>query len=377
MCKRSGRMSQNGREDEPPKPRSVGRSRGSRCKSFDSVQAAIHEKVHLDQAAQVAEPRGGEAASRTSLDSTGNSRTPRSAGAAEQGGSNRKSRSSVGSGPSQRKARKKPFKHEFVRFRVEGQPNSSASLMHKQASFSDVHKVTVVVPQTKLQERIQALNAREKARAARRQLAAPSLPLARRASGPERKDLLFSSADFWEELRAAVRERRDVCGQGAGSGSPLSVGCSRAAAGGGRQAGGAGPGAPPAAVLQAERARIERARAALPLLIQEVKGFRCAAHLKPWGALRLVTRLLDKVDVACASAFPTTHATGRVVAAADGCQAFKHSCGRTRAYGPGGWPQHVRSCSIFEPEVCVRVEWALATVTKPLRPEPRPFDFKP
>ena len=354
-------MSKNWKDDEPPLPRS-GRSRGNRCKSFDSMHVVIQEKVHLDQAAQVDELSGGEAASRTSLDSAGSRRTPRSGGAAEQGGSTSKSRSSVGSGP---KARKKPFKHDFVRFRVEGQPKSSASLMHKQASFSDVRQVTVVVPKPKLQERMHALNAREKARAARSQLAAPSLPSARHASGSERKDLLFSSADFWEELRAAVCARRqDLCELGARSGSPPTVGYSGTAAGGGRRA---GPGAPTTAALQAERARIESARAALPLLIQEVKGFKCAPGTSAWGALRLVTRLLEKVDLACASAFPTTHATGRVLAAPDGCQAFKHSCGKTRAYGPGGWPQHVRSCSIFEPEVCVCVRacvaWALTTVT--------------
>lgn len=277
------------------------------------------------------------AASRTSLGSAGaasiDPKKVRSGGIPETS-EGKKNRNSLGSGP---KARKKQFKEQRVRYRnMEGMPEGSTALLHKQASFSEVQKVTVVVPQMKLRQRIAALDALEKALAKK---SARSTPEKRQRGVGERTGLLFSTSEFWEELRAAVRDRKECRDDG------------RYIKADGASA--ARRGAPTPTQLQAERARIERARKALPLLIQEVKTFTCPpdASASPQQALDLVSRLLDKIDLACETAFPTTHATGRMLTSGDGCPAYKHSCGKTRWYGHGGWSQSVRSCSVLEPEV--------------------------
>lgn len=284
-----------------------------------------------------------DATSRTSLGSAGtsNPKKVRAGGPSEPGGEPKKNRSSRGSGLN--RVRSKQFKEDRVRHRnMDGRPDGLATLMHKQASFSEVDNVTVVVPWTKQQQRIEALDALEKA-LGRPTKGAFSSPDKRHRSGVERKDLLFSSSDFWEELRASVRARKE--GDEAGN-HPA-----KAALGGCSERKATRTGGPTHVQLQAERARIQRAREALPLLIQEVKDFQCAEGLGAQQALARVTRLLDKIDVACETAFPTTHATGRMLSSPEGCQAYKYSCGKTRGYGHGGWGGGVGSCGVFEPEV--------------------------
>jgi len=110
-------------------------------------------------------------------------------------------------------------------------------------------------------------------------------------------------------------------------------------------------GAPSVTQLENERARVTNARQTLPLLIQEVKDFKCELHHQETclsDALSKVTRLIEKVDTACDAAFPSVFSTGRLLL--DGLLIDGGT--KKREYGKGGWKNGVRSVALFEPELC-------------------------
>jgi hypothetical protein len=232
----------------------------------------------------------------------------------------------------------------------------SFRLVRRQASFSDVQEVTVLVSREKLQARrqtLQTLFATKKC--------IPSAPAVKRnRTGTERKDLLFSTLAFWEELRAAVRARARrranlrFCRQASTDSTQVVLKTpvsrrDRVAFRGWQSLGLGTFSAPTPAQLYEERAIIAGAREALPLLLHEVKDFRCAPGESVGTALRKVTQLLDKIDSACEAAFPTVHSTGRLLSAP--CDAASYYSGKARLYGEGGW-NGMRSVAVFEPEFC-------------------------
>jgi len=230
------------------------------------------------------------------------------------------------------------------RWRVEGGDDDLVDMLHRQASISEIEATPTVLSQDKLQRRIAAL---ESMHALKTQTAGPS-PAKRHRAGPERKDLLFSTLDFWEELRAAVMARQHARLARAPRPSSASSSTPRL---GNRARSGHFFAAPTAAQLEEERARVARARDALPKLIKEVKCLKFAPGLGVCAALRKVTRLLEKIDGACDAAFPTVHSTGRLHCGKEGdCKAYSYyaSSGK-RHYGDGGW-NGVRSVAVFEPE---------------------------
>ena len=306
------------------------RATKNRSRSFNSVHDIIDEEAFV---AWQTPPRS----------SPGDVRTPaaRESGGRENshrhsaGGGAAGSRHSTGSAGSRSsgKGQRKRFQDGRLRFRnMEGGDDGLAHLLHRQASFSEVNATPTVLTQDKLQRRIDAL---ESIHAALKTPTAFPSPERQQRAGPEqqRKGLVFSTFDFWVELRAAVVARRRA--------RPARQ---RTRAAGARHF----FAAPTTAQLEEERERVDLARRALPELITEVKRLRFASGLSLSAALREVTRLLEKIDGACDAAFPTVYSTGRLLA--EDCKAYSYYAGSSkRHYGDGGWGG-VRSVAVSEPE---------------------------
>lgn len=268
-------------------------------------------------------------------------RTPRTASNnSEQGSAQRNSTgSSRSTGSGQPNRRRKSFKEDRYHWRREENPHEISYLLHKQASFSEVQSITCEVSQDQRLRRLEVLDALKTR-------VTTSSPEKRHRTGAERKDLLFSTTEFWEELRACwrTRTRQQVVHDKKSSRTQVR----------GREAQAHRTfRAPTNSQIQEERKRISQARDALPLLIREVKDFKCAGakHLSVTAGFEKVTWLLQKIDCACETAFPTVYSTGRLLSLP--CEAYNYysSGSKTRMHGDGGWPNGVRSVALFEPEL--------------------------
>ena len=332
---------------------------GQRSQSFDNVQA--HGQLPDERSQSLA--HGGSSGGRR----------PGSGGGA---GSKKRDKTSADAGKA--KGHRKSFQHERLRFRNNDSEHDLASLLHRQASFSDLREQpNVPVSRDKLQQRLRELDALKPSAI----VSVSTAKHRRQRSYHSTADLPLSTLAFWEELRACVHERGirratillepttplvRVPSTPLSAGTPSSVN-SRAS----RRArvartcwlslGLGSFGAPTQEQVEAERQRAVTARSALPDLIEEVKGFKLATGKSIAHALEEVSILLNRIDAACDAAFPTVYSTGRLLS--EPCDAFHfyNSTGKRRVYGSGGWEastdaaggkRGVRSVALFVPEFC-------------------------